>query len=228
VLDATSFYTIAEVYNYGISGGQFFDFGDKKVNYFEHGFNNMINFEFKWDAKHDYEFVFSKYSSKLQNELKGYSVLNYLSSHDDGAPFDANRTKGFESANKLLLAAGISQTYYGDESNRSLVVPGTQGDATLRSNMNWEAIKTDVETQKMLEHWQKLGQFRKQHPAVGAGIHAQISSSPYVFSRIFTREKYTDKIVVGLDLSIGKKEISVGTIFKNGTKVKDCYSGKTA
>jgi alpha-amylase len=45
------FYTIAEVYNYGISGGQDFDFGDKKVNYFMNGFNNMINFEFKWDAQ---------------------------------------------------------------------------------------------------------------------------------------------------------------------------------
>jgi alpha-amylase len=45
-----SFYTIAEVYNYGISGGQDFDFGDKKIN-FKNGFNNMINFEFKWDAQ---------------------------------------------------------------------------------------------------------------------------------------------------------------------------------
>jgi alpha-amylase len=35
VLDNNSFYTIAEVYNYGISGGQDFDFGDKKVNYFK-------------------------------------------------------------------------------------------------------------------------------------------------------------------------------------------------
>lgn len=35
-------------------------------------------------------------------------------------------------------------------------------------------------------------------------------------------------MVVGLDLAKGKKEIFVGTIFKNGTKVKDTYSGKTA
>jgi alpha-amylase len=34
--------------------------------------------------------------------------------------------------------------------------------------------------------------------------------------------------VIGLDLPIGKKEISVGTIFANGSKVKDAYSGKTA
>jgi alpha-amylase len=35
----------------------------------------MINFEFKWDAQKT-EFIFSKYSNKLNNDLKGYSVLN--------------------------------------------------------------------------------------------------------------------------------------------------------
>jgi alpha-amylase len=31
-----------------------------------------------------------------------------------------------------------------------------------------------------------------------------------------------------LELNKGKKEIPVGTIFKNGSKIKDTYSGKTA
>ncbi|MFV5699622.1 alpha-amylase family glycosyl hydrolase [Flavobacterium sp. ZT3R17] len=227
VLDNNSFYTIAEVYNYGISGGQIFDFGDKKVNYYKNGFNNMINFEFKWDAQKDYEFIFSKYSDKLNNELKGYSVLNYLSSHDDGGPFDAKRTKSKEAGTKLLLSPGLSQVYYGDESARSLVVEGTQGDATLRSLMNWEDIKTNPETQKTLLHWQKLGQFRKNHPSVGAGIHKQISAKPYTFNRTFTKGNYSDAVVIGLDLPIGKKELSVGSVFKDGVKVRDAYSGKS-
>ena len=174
----------------------------------------------------NYEELFSKYSTILNNDLKGNTVMNYISSHDDSYPFDKKREKTIESGTKLLLAPGISQVYYGDESARSLDIEGTTGDATLRSDMNWDATKTNAETQKVLQHWQKLGQFRKQHPAVGAGVHTQISSSPYVFSRMFTKGKYTDKVVVGLDLPIGKKEISVGTIFKNGTKVKDFYSGK--
>jgi len=33
-------------------------------------------------------------------------------------------------------------------------------------------------------------------------------------------------VVVGLDLPKGSKEISVGTIFEDGTKLKDAYSGK--
>ena len=225
VLDNNSFYTIAEVYNYGISGGQDFDFGDKKINYFKNGFNSMINFEFKWDAQKDYEFIFSKYSNKLNDDLKGYSVLNYLSSHDDGGPFDGNRTKTIESGTKLLLSPGLSQVYYGDESARSLIIEGTKGDSTLRSLMNWEAIKSNPETQKTLLHWQKLGQFRKNHPSVGAGIHKQISAQPYTFSRTFSKEDYSDAVVVGLDLRIGTKELSVGSIFANGTLLKDAYSG---
>jgi alpha-amylase len=83
-------------------------------------------------------------------------------------------------------------------------------------------------TFKILNHWQKLGQFRGNHPSVGAGIHKQITSSPYVFSRDYSNGNYYDKVVVGLDLPFGKKEISVGTIFENGTKVKDAYSGTTS
>ncbi|TRX39417.1 alpha-amylase family glycosyl hydrolase [Flavobacterium restrictum] len=226
VLDNNAFYTIAEVYNYGISGGQLFDFGDKKVNYYQNGFNNMINFEFKWDAQKDYEFLFSKYSSKLNNELKGYSVLNYLSSHDDGAPFDPKRVKSIESGTKLLLSPGLSQTYYGDESGRSLVVQGTQGDATLRSFMNWDSIKTNPETQKIVAHWQKLGQFRHNHPCIGAGIHTQITAQPYTFSRTFTKDGFIDKVIVGLDMPIGKKELAVASIFSNGTTLRETYSGK--
>lgn len=228
VLDSNPFYTIAEVYNYNISNGKLFDFGDKKVNYYENGFTAMINFEFKSDAQKDYAALFSKYSVLLNGELKGNSVLNYLSSHDDGGPFDAKRTKSIESATKLLLTPGISQVYYGDESARPLIIEGTQGDATLRSFMNWDAIKTNSETQKVLLHWQKLGQFRANHPSVGAGVNTEILVKPYVCSRTFTKGKYSDTVVIGLDLVTGKKEIPVGSAFKEGTKVKDAYSGKLA
>ena len=227
VLDNNSFFTVGEVYGYNIGNKLVYDFGDKKVNYFENGFTGLINFDFRNEAKMDYEKLFSKYSTILNNDLKNHTVMNYVSSHDDGYPFDKKREKTFESGTKLLLAPGISQTYYGDESARSLDIEGTQGDATLRSFMNWDDIKTNLKTKEIELHWQKLSTFRKNHPAVGAGIHSEISATPYVFSRTYIKNKLTDKVVVGLDIPIGKKEISVGTIFKNGTKVKDTYSGKT-
>jgi alpha-amylase len=84
---------VGEVYNYGISGGRVFDFGNKKVDYFSNGFNSLINFELKTDAKKEYEQIFKKYSSLLHSKLDGVSVVNYLTSHDDGSPFDKDRKK---------------------------------------------------------------------------------------------------------------------------------------
>ncbi|SFR31193.1 alpha-amylase [Robiginitalea myxolifaciens] len=227
VLDDTPFYMVGEVYNYGISGGRSFDFGDQQVDYFDHGFKSLINFELKYDAAQlSYDKIFSKYDGLLRKELSGKSVLNYLSSHDDGAPFDPNREMPMKAANVLMLTPGASQIYYGDESSRSLVIDGTVGDATLRSFMNWEEIDSLESTQKTLEHWQKLGQFRAKHPAVGAGIHQRLSSKPYVFSRSLTGEGYRDKVAIGLDLPEGPKSLYVRGFFGNGTKLLDAYSGQ--
>ena len=148
--------------------------------------------------------------------------MNYISSHDDGWPFDKERKRTYESATKLLLAPGISQVYYGDETGRKLIVNGAEGDANLRSNMNWDDIKNNPETQKLLAHWQKLGQFRRNHVAIGAGKHQMISAFPYWFSRIYNE----DKVIVGLDLPKGTKEVNVSGIWENGTRVRDAYSGE--
>ncbi|MEO0038138.1 MAG: Periplasmic alpha-amylase [Bacteroidota bacterium] len=227
ILDANPFFMVGEVYGYNISGKKIYDFGDKKVNYFENGFTGLINFGFPYDAKMSYEKLFSKYAAILNSDLKENTVMNYISSHDDGNPYDKKREKTFESATKLLLAPGISQTYYGDESARSLAVEGTNGDATLRSFMNWEDLQSNSKTTAIALHWQKLSTFRKNHFAIGAGIHNQISSKPYVFSRTYTKGKISDKVILGLDLPVGKKTISVGTIFSNGYNIKDAYSGST-
>ena len=128
----------------------------------------------------------------------------------------------------MLLAPGISQVYYGDETARPLEIEGTQGDATLRSFMNWNDLQTDRIKNQLLIHYQLLGTFRKNHPAVGAGVHQMISASPYVFSRSYTNGNFSDQVVVGLDLPKGKKEILVGTIFANGMRVRDAYSNTEA
>jgi len=229
VLDDNDFYLVGEVYNYGISTGQYFDFGDKKVNYFDKAFQSLINFEFKWNAKdQDYETLFSRYHKLLSTDLKDAGTLNYLTSHDDGQPFDAKRKKLYETANKLLLSPGTSQVYYGDESARPLIIEGTEGDATLRSFMNWEDITSNENTQKILAHWQKLGQFRANHPAVGAGVHQMISEQPYYFSRNFNKGDYNDSVVIGIYVSKGEKSIDVSKSFKDGQKVRDSYSGNSA
>ncbi|SMO65442.1 alpha-amylase [Saccharicrinis carchari] len=230
VLDNNAFYTVGEVYGYGASSGRIFDNGGVQVDYFDHGMHALINFELKSDAQKDYEFIFAKYSDILNKELKGKSVLNYLSSHDDSHSFDMTREKAYKAANVLLLCPGASQIYYGDEINRPLIIEGTVGDATLRSFMNWEDIASNtmvngVGANDLLNHYQKLGQFRAANPAVGAGVHTQITAQPYVFKREFTQNGYSNKVVVGMDLPLGAKTISVGDVFENGTRLKDHYSG---
>ena len=228
VLDNNEFYVLGELYGYGIDGKRFYDFGDRKVDYYANGFDNLINFQFKYDAKQlNYEKLFSKYSAAMQTGLIGKSVMNYISSHDDGDPFDKERSKTYESATKLLLTSGISQIYYGDETARSLIIEGTQGDATLRSNMNWGDLEKE-ETKSLLQHWQKLGKFRKDHPAIGAGKHKMISETPYVFSRTYNKNNAVDGVVIGLNQRKGTKTLKVNSIFKDGTILIDTYSGTTA
>ena len=92
--------------------------------------------------------------------------------------------------------------------------------------MEWDSI-TNKTKSKILTHWQKLGKFRHNHPAVGAGKHRMLSKNPYTFSRIYSDNNIDDKVVVGLDLPLGEKVIKVSSIFDDGTKLKDAYSGKT-
>ena len=47
VLDDNPFFMVGEVYGYKISSGHEYDFGDKKVDYFDNGFNSLINFRIK-------------------------------------------------------------------------------------------------------------------------------------------------------------------------------------
>lgn len=225
------FYMVGEVYNYVISGGRWFDYGDTLVDFYAEGIDHLINFEFKYDAANSYEELFAKYASILYSNLQGKGVMNYISSHDDGGPFDKRREKPLEAATKLLLCPGAAQIYYGDETSRVLHTAGAEGDAHLRSFMNWKQLQSNemingFHVKEVLSHYRKLGKFRKNHPAVGAGEHAILSDQPYIFKRSLEVEGVKDLVVVGLDMTPGKKVIPVSDIFENGEKLTDSYSGQ--
>jgi alpha-amylase len=235
VLGDGKFYMLAEVYNYNIAHGRQFDMGGgAMVDFFDNGFDSMINFGLVWDAKQDYETLFSKYSAALQGPLQGHSVLNYTASHDDGNPFDAAREKPFETATKLMLAPGAAQIYYGDETARLLNAADAQGDAKLRTYMNWEDLAKNASRQgykiaDVRAHWSKLGKFRHAHVAVGAGVHEKIADQPYTFKRSYEKDGVSDKVVVALDVpAAARSTIKVGSVFADGQKLKDYYSGATA
>lgn len=229
------FFMTGEVYNYAIAHGtQFRMDGGSLVNFYENGFDSLINFGFKSDASQSYEALFSTYSAQLHGTLSGYSVLNYASSHDDGSPFDAARVKPFETATKLLLSPGAAQIYYGDETARSLIIAGASGDATLRSAMNWDELASNASRDgytidEVRQHWSKLGLFRQAHVAVGAGLHQKLSDQPYLFKRTYEKNGIHDQVLVALDLPANASQsVDVHGVFAEGQKLRDYYSGKYA
>lgn len=233
-LGDTPFYMTAEVYNYQIAEGRQADVGGTKIDYYGQGFDSMINFGMKSDATAGYEKLFSSYSAALNGPLAGKSVLNYMSSHDDASPFDAARSKAFETANKLLLAPGAAQIYYGDETARLLDVAGADGDARLRSFMNWDELAANAKRGQfgvadIRQHWARLGQFRHAHIAVGAGVHQMIAAQPYTFKRTYDKNSVRDRVVVALGLVPGQaSSVSVQGVFGDGQTVRDYYSGQSA
>jgi alpha-amylase len=227
-MDDNEFFMVAEVYGYGAGGGRSYDYGDRKVDFYANGFESMINFGFKYDARQTYDSLFTKYDTILHGgSLEGLNVLNYLSSHDDGDPFDKLRQQALVSGTKLLLAQGAAQIYYGDETARPLVVAGAEGDANLRSFMNWDQLERDSLAKATFDHWSKLSLFRKNHPAVGDGKHKKLQDAPYIFSRDYSKNDFSDKILVALDAPLGTKTISVFNVFAEGTALKDYYSGQS-
>jgi alpha-amylase len=222
------FFIVGELYGYYAAGGREYGFSDVSVDYFDSGYDAMINFGFKEHAQTDYQGLFEMYdrmkdSLQTQKVSDPVSFMNYLSSHDDGQPFDPLRDKTMEAGTKLLLASGISQIYYGDETARMLQADGATGDANLRTNMNWDNI--DQET---LEHYQLLGTFRRDHPAVGAGNHINLAhqGAGTLAARFYRRDHGDDTVIIGAGLTDGMLKIDVSKVFDNASQIRNSYTGK--
>lgn len=229
------FFMTGEVYGYGIGHEKKYDMGaGTYVNFFDYGFNSLINFSFVYDIKKSYEELYSDYSSRLNGSLNGYSVLNYIASHDDGNSYDRERLHPIDNANKLLLSPGAAQIYYGDETSRDLLVADAVGDAKLRSFMNWDDLannttKNGYKVADVQAYWAKLSLFRQAHVSVGAGVHQMLQAKPYTFKRTYDKNGLSDKVVIALDVPTKEStEISVQGVFADGQTVRDYYSGNTA
>ncbi len=229
VLDGLPFYMFGEVYHYDVADGRDYDFGDVTVDYFDHGYDGLINFGLKNRDERTLDEIFRAYSATLRDgEMKGLTIISYIASHDDSSPWDVHRDHPFEAGTRLLLAPGAAQIYYGDELARPLVVEGAEGDANLRSFMNWEDVEQGGATPGTLEHWRRLARFRADHPAVGAGEHQRLGVDPYVFSRTLELNGATDRVIVALGMDPGPKSLLAYGVFPEGTELVDAYSGQHA
>jgi alpha-amylase len=93
--------------------------------------------------------------------------------------------------------------------------------------MNWEDLERGASTTEILEHWRKLGRFRRAHRAVGAGEHRQLQAEPYIFSRTLETAELFDRVLVALHQGEGSKTIPVFGVFPDGTELTDAYSEET-
>lgn len=179
--------------------GEAWGHGIHRSDYFDNGFDSMINFDFQTRSKEaltcyaNIDPVYQSMSIKLnQPNLekgdKAFNMLSYISSHDTGLFFkdhaEGDLAKQRRAANLLLLAPGAVQIYYGDESARPFGETGSDPMQGTRSDMNWQELETDPNKKDLLAHWQKIAQFRQANPAIGGGIHKGHSTENYyAFSR---------------------------------------------
>ena len=192
------------------------DHGD--TGYFtQGGFDSMINFAFngteggtgRTPTTGDWE-----YYANFCNGNGGKQVLNYVSSHDTGLhrPGDQKNV-----ATMLLLCPGGAQIYYGDETSRPNVDGKGDPGMVTRGDFNWDAVDNDVN-----KHWQKIGQFRRRNPAVGAGTQT-ISDGTYI--RKFSENGYSNAVAIKLNTQNGQSyTVNVGDAFTEGTRVMDGYN----
>ena len=188
VLDDEPFWMVGEVWDHPVF----------KDEYYQHGFDSLVNFEFqKQDAMRTAQClaqadeVFQSYSDKINKDPE-FNALTYISSHDTKLFFADFEDHGLQKgiAAPLLLMPGGVQIYYGDEVGRKMGPYADDMHQGTRSRMPWGEIKG--EKKEVLSHWQKIANFRARHIAVGSGAHQKLSDAPYSFSRT----KGKDKVIV--------------------------------
>lgn len=199
--------------------GEYWGQGTDRSALYDKGFDALINFDFQQRLLdgNGLDLIYRDYAKSLAGK-PGYNVLSYLSSHDTQL---YPREKLRDAATALMLAPGGVQIFYGDESARK-PGPATGGDPqqATRSDMNWGSVDA-----ALLEHWRKLGQFRLHHVALARGVHAKLSGSPYVFSRVDAGSG--DRVVAAVGAK-GEVMIPVGDVFAEGVSVVDAYTGREA
>ncbi len=216
------FWMTGEVWDHGVGYDEYYSQG---------GFDSLINFSTCGGGALSSSSIASLYQGYADsiNTRDDFNVLSFISSHDELlARGDQNTMIYYGSA--FLLLPGAVQIYYGDESNRQLAsgvaFDGYGGSGhSLRSDMNWDSMD---ETE--LAHWQKVGTFRNNHVAIGAGANTNLSATSGVaFARTYDKNGITDKaaavIAAGSNANV---TIDVSAIWSDGQQLVNAYDQSSA
>lgn len=203
--------------------GEVFPHGVVRDEYFDKGFDNVINFDFQARAAAmpatDFaglDALYTEYATALAKGPQPFNVLSYLSSHDTEL---YPRARLIEGGTKLLLAPGGVQIFYGDEASRP-IGPSASSDPQqgTRSSMNWNNLDQEV-----LAHFRTLGTFRQRHVALALGAHRKLAAAPYTFART----RGDDVVVVSLVApgTAAPVAVPVSGAFADGEALQDAATG---
>lgn len=178
-LDDKPFWMTGEAWGHGVMHSE----------YYRHGFDAMINFDYQEQAANAVDCLANMDLTwqQMADTLQNFNVLSYLSSHDTRL----FREGGDKAAELLLLAPGAVQLFYGDESARPFGPTGSDPLQGTRSDMNWHDVSG--KSAARVAHWQKISQFRARHSAIGAGKQTTLTLKQ---GYGFTREHGDDKVMV--------------------------------
>ncbi len=188
---------------------------DYMPEYADAGFNSMVNFYFPKRGDLDgIVYTWQAYADSIEKH-NNWHPFNYL---NNSYHRDADSTNMIDCATTLLLAPGMAQIFYGDETGRGLSDARLNVDSNqaFRSDMNWNSINKEL-----LDHFRKLGKIRKDNPVIATGH--QKTMDTHTCLRYNDREK----VLIRLKPDPGKG-IDVKDLFADGTVVTELYTGNSA
>ncbi|MBM7557750.1 alpha-amylase family glycosyl hydrolase [Halanaerobacter jeridensis] len=200
------FWMVGEVNPHGVDKSDYFydNNGDGITD-----FDAVINFNFPKDGDlSEIGALWQDYADEINSDQQ-FNVMSYISSHDTQLGALGNK---IDAGTALLLAPGVVQTFYGDEIDRQPSTGDFDEVQQTRSDYPWYEQEEDV-----LTHWQKLGQFRANHPAVGAGSQIDLGDDTYL------RTFGSDKVVIKINAS-GATKIDVSKVFADGVTLRNAYT----
>lgn len=188
---------------------------DFKPEYADAGFSSMVNFYFPKHGDLDgIVYTWQAYADTLAAH-PGWHPFSYL---NNSYHRDTDMDNMIDCATTLLLAPGVAQVFYGDETRRGLSDARLNVDSNqaFRSDMNWDSMDAGC-----LDHFRRLGNIRRANPVIATG--RQRTFAPHTVLRF----NGTDSILIRLDAEAGSPIDLFGT-FPDGAVVKEMYTGQTA
>ncbi len=206
---------------------------DFKPDYADAGFASLVNFYFPKHGDLDaIVYTWQAYADSVASH-PGWHPFNYL---NNSYHRDADMANMTDCATTLMLAPGVAQIFYGDETGRKLSDARLNVDSAqaFRSDMNWNDIDSTL-----LSHYQRLGNIRRSHPAIGMG--RQVTLDEHTCVRILAggsgeranagdngeRAFAGDTILIRV-APVDNRSICVSGYFAEGEQLEELYTGQKA